>query len=55
MRTPFVTAAIAATATATDAKIPEFVAGMIFGLTGDNHLEEIKQCYKEGKADEKGV
>ena len=24
--------------------IPEFTAGLIFGLTGDNHLDEIQHC-----------
>jgi len=49
MRTSFVTASIAATATAMDAMaVPDFIAGFIFGLTGDNHLEEIEQCYTGG-------
>ena len=51
MRTTFVTAAVAATASAVemDAKaVPDFLAGFIFGLTGDNHLEEIETCYTGG-------
>ena len=24
--------------------IPEFTAGLIYGLTGDNHLDEIRHC-----------
>lgn len=28
--------------------IPDFVAGFIFQLTGDNHLEEIETCYQGG-------
>ena len=24
----------------------EFVAGFLFGMVGDNHLDEIKKCYK---------
>ena len=25
--------------------IPDFVAGLVFGLTGDNHLDEIESCW----------
>ena len=52
MRTSFVTAAaVAATASAVDVDamaVPDFIAGVIFGLTGDNHLDEIRTCYKGG-------
>ena len=24
---------------------PDFAAGFIFGMTGDNHLSEIEACY----------
>ena len=26
--------------------VADFVAGLMFGLTGDNHLTEIEQCFK---------
>ena len=29
--------------------IPEFTAGLIFGLTGDNHLKEIQHCMEVGQ------
>jgi len=29
--------------------IPDFIAGMIFGFTGDNHLEEVEACYNGGQ------
>ena len=29
--------------------IPDFVAGLIFGLTGDNHLDEIEDCLQGGE------
>ena len=47
MRTLFASAAIAAaSANALDAMaIPDFVAGLIYGLTGDNHLTEIETCF----------
>ena len=52
MRTSFVTAAaVAATASAVDIDamaVPDFIAGVIFGLTGDNHLDEIRTCYQGG-------
>lgn len=54
MRTTFVTAAaVAATASAAEIDamaIPDFIAGFIFGLTGDNHLEEIETCYQGSTA-----
>ena len=49
MRT-FAAAAIAASATAFDAKsIPEFIAGFMYGMTGDNNLTEIEACYQGGQ------
>ncbi len=26
--------------------IPDFVAGFIYGMTGDNHLSEIEACFQ---------
>jgi len=49
MRT-FTAACLAASATAFDVKeVPEFVAGFLFGMTGDNHLTEIEACYQGGE------
>ena len=51
MRTAFAAAAIAATTSAAqiDAKaIPDWIAGFVFGMTGDNHLDEIEKCYTGG-------
>ena len=46
----FAAAAIAASATAFDAKsVPEFIAGFMFGMTGDNNLTEIEACYQGGQ------
>ena len=46
MRT-FAAAAIAASASAFDAvSIPEFIAGFMFGMTGDNNLTEVEACYQ---------
>lgn len=28
--------------------VPDFVAGLIYGFTGDNDLEEIESCYNGG-------
>jgi len=28
--------------------VPDFIAGMIYGFTGDNHLVEIEECYTGG-------
>jgi len=28
--------------------IPDFIAGLIYGFTGDNDLEEIEACYSGG-------
>jgi len=45
----FAAACLAASATAFDAvSVPDFVAGFIFGMTGDNHLAEIEACYQGG-------
>ena len=30
--------------------IPDYVAGFIYGMTGDNHLEEIEGCYHGGSS-----
>jgi hypothetical protein len=27
------------------AGIPKFIGGFVWGMTGENHLEEIEQCY----------
>ena len=29
--------------------IPDFVAGFVFGMTGDNKLTEIEACYQGGE------
>ena len=43
-------AVIAASASAFDAMaVPDFVAGFIYGMTGDNHLSEIEACYQGGE------
>ena len=52
MRNTFATAAIVATSSAynLDAKaIPDWIAGFLFELTGDNKLSEIEQCYQGGE------
>lgn len=42
----FATALIAASASALDLMaVPDYSAGLIYGLTGANHLEEIEACY----------
>ena len=28
--------------------VPDFIAGFIYGFTGENHLIEIEQCYQSG-------
>lgn len=28
--------------------VPDFVAGLIYGFTGDNHLDEIETCLQDG-------
>ena len=30
--------------------IPDYVAGFIYGMSGDNHLEEIEGCYHGGSS-----
>lgn len=45
MKTIFATALIAASASATSMKIPDYSAGVIYGFTGANHLSEIEACY----------
>ena len=46
----FAAAVIAASASALDAmSIPDFIAGFMFGMTGDNHLAEIEACYQGGE------
>ena len=27
--------------------VPDFTAGLIYGFTGDNHLEELRTCMKD--------
>ena len=52
MRTAYATAAVAATASAVEIDamaVPDFIAGFIYGLTGDNQLTEIEQCYSGGQ------
>ena len=45
----FAAACLAASATAFDAiSVPDFVAGFMFGMTGDNNLTEIEACYQGG-------
>lgn len=29
--------------------VPDFVAGLIYGFTGDNDLAELEACYQGGK------
>lgn len=29
--------------------VPEFVAGFVYGMTGDNHLDEIQTCISGGE------
>lgn len=46
MRFTFAAALIAASASALDTlAIPDYVAGFIYGMTGDNHLQEIETCF----------
>lgn len=50
MKTFAASAVIAASASAFDAMaVPDFVAGFIYGMTGDNHLAEIEACYQGGE------
>ena len=51
MRTAFAIAGLYAAASAVELdplSVPDFIAGFMFGLTGDNHLEEIEKCYSGG-------
>ena len=49
MKSFAVSAVVAASASAFDAMaVPDFVAGFIYGMTGDNHLTEIEACYQGG-------
>ena len=49
MKTFAAAAVVAASASAFDAMaIPDFVAGFIYGMTGDNQLTEIEACYQGG-------
>ena len=46
----FAAAIIAASASAFDAMaVPDFIAGFMYGMTGDNHLAEIEACYQGGQ------
>ena len=45
----FAAACLAASASAFDAMaVPDFVAGFMFAMTGDNNLSEIEACYQGG-------
>jgi len=45
-RYTFATALIAASSSALDIMaVPDYTAGLIYGMTGANHLEEIETCY----------
>jgi len=49
MKSFAVSAVVAASASAFDVMaVPDFVAGFIYGMTGDNHLTEIEACYQGG-------
>lgn len=49
MRT-FAAAAIAASASAFDAMaVPDWIAGFMYGMTGDNNLTEIEACFQGGE------
>lgn len=51
MRSFAAAAALAASASAFDAmSIPDFIAGFIYGMTGDNDLTEIEACYQGGES-----
>jgi hypothetical protein len=46
MKSIFATALVAATATALNAKaVPDYIAGWVYGMTGDNHLTELESCF----------
>jgi len=45
----FAAVCLAASASAFSAKaVPDWVAGFMYGMTGDNHLAEIEACYQGG-------
>ena len=51
MRTTFAVSAMAAVSSAVEIDalaVPEWIAGFVFALTGDNHLAEIEKCYTGG-------
>lgn len=35
--------------------VPEFVAGVVYGLTAENHLTEIEACWTDGTVIEQDV
>ena len=45
----FAAAVVAATAHADVMAVPDFIAGFMYGMTGDNHLAEIEACYQGGE------
>ena len=46
----FAAAVLAASATAFDAMaVPDFIAGFMYGMTGDNQLTEIEACFQGGQ------
>ena len=45
----FAAAVLAATASADAMAVPDFIAGFMYGMTGDNHLSEIEACYQGGE------
>ena len=50
MKTFAASAVIAASASAFDVlAVPDFVAGFIYGMTGDNHLTEVEACFQGGE------
>ena len=50
MKTFAASAVIAASASAFDVlAVPDFVAGFIYGMTGDNHLTEVEACFPGGE------
>ena len=44
----FAAAVIAATANADAMAVPDWIAGFMYGMTGDNNLTEIEACYQGG-------
>jgi len=50
MKTFAASAVIAVSASAFDVMaVPDFVAGFIYGMTGDNNLTEIEACFQGGE------